>query len=60
MLGSWEGNPLDIYASPVTGLDADRVTIYGQGEIDCSGDKGTLVAGTEEEVCRFPPAGGFF
>lgn len=59
VLGSWEGNPLDIYASPVTGLDADRVTIYGQGEIDCSGDKGPWWQEPKKKFAAFRPRGIF-
>jgi len=39
-LGSWEGNPLDMYAAMITGVNAEDVVIYGQGVLDGQGDKG--------------------
>lgn len=33
-LGSWEGNPLDCFASIITGINVSNVKIIGQGTID--------------------------
>ena len=33
-LGSWEGNPLDCFASIITGIHVENVKIIGQGIID--------------------------
>ena len=33
-LGSWEGNPLDCFASIITGINVENVSIIGQGVID--------------------------
>lgn len=33
-LGSWEGNPLDCFASIITGINVSNVKIIGQGVID--------------------------
>ena len=33
-LGSWEGNPLDIFASIITGINVENVKIIGEGIID--------------------------
>lgn len=33
-LGTWEGNPLDMFGSLLTGVDVKDVTIYGQGIAD--------------------------
>ncbi len=33
-LGTWEGNPLPMFAGIVTGLNVSDVTIYGQGTIN--------------------------
>ena len=33
-LGSWEGNPLPMFASIICGIDVRNVSIYGEGEID--------------------------
>ncbi len=33
-LGTWEGNPLKMFAGIITCLDAENVTIYGEGTIN--------------------------
>lgn len=33
-LGTWEGNPLDCFASVITGINVENVEIYGQGIMD--------------------------
>lgn len=33
-LGTWEGNPLPMFAGIVTGINANNITIYGEGIID--------------------------
>ena len=33
-LGTWEGNPLDMFGSLFTGVDVKDVVIYGQGIAD--------------------------
>lgn len=33
-LGTWEGNPLDCYASLITGINVSNVSIIGEGVID--------------------------
>ncbi|MBR6071294.1 MAG: glycoside hydrolase family 28 protein [Acholeplasmatales bacterium] len=33
-LGSWEGNPLDTFASIITGINVENVNIIGEGIID--------------------------
>ena len=33
-LGTWEGNPLPMFASILTGIDVSNVNIYGQGTIN--------------------------
>ena len=37
-LGSWEGNPLDSFASIITGINVSNVLIYGEGTIDGQAD----------------------
>ncbi|MCL2216601.1 MAG: glycoside hydrolase family 28 protein [Defluviitaleaceae bacterium] len=37
---SWEGHPLDCYASLIYGKDIENVHIYGEGVIDGNGDIG--------------------
>ncbi len=34
LLGSWEGNPLDMYAAAITGIGVEDVRIIGQGIVD--------------------------
>lgn len=38
-LGSWEGNPLDMFAAFISGYKAEDVVIYGQGVLDGRGDQ---------------------
>ena len=33
-LGTWEGNPLSMYTSIITGIEVENVVIYGKGCID--------------------------
>lgn len=37
-LGSWEGNPLDMMAGIITGIQVEHVVICGEGAIDGGGD----------------------
>lgn len=37
-LGSWEGNPLDIFASIITGIHVENVVICGKGVLDGRAD----------------------
>lgn len=39
-LGSWEGNPLDMYAAFISGKDVEDVVLYGEGVLDGQGDQG--------------------
>lgn len=38
-LGSWEGNPLNMFAGVITGIDVENVTIYGKGTINGNASK---------------------
>lgn len=40
LLGSWEGNPLDAFASLITGIGVEDVKIIGPGVLDGNGQKG--------------------
>ena len=40
LLGSWEGNPLDSFASLITGIGVEDVKIIGPGVLDGNGPKG--------------------
>ena len=39
-LASWEGNPLDCFASLITAIDTENVEIFGRGCINGNADKG--------------------
>ena len=39
-LGTWEGNPLPMYAGIITGIDVENVNLYGEGSINgCANDE---------------------
>ena len=38
-LGSWEGNPLDMFAAMITGVEVEDVCVYGPGLLDGQADK---------------------
>lgn len=38
-LGSWEGNPLPMFAGIITGIDVENVLIYGEGAVNGCGSK---------------------
>lgn len=38
-LGSWEGNPLPMFAGIITGIDVENVLIYGEGVVNGCGSK---------------------
>ncbi len=39
LLGTWEGNPLDMYAGVITGIGCEDVLIYGEGTINGAASK---------------------
>lgn len=40
-LGTWEGNPLPMFSSILTGIQVENVLIYGEGVIEGNGSKET-------------------
>ena len=40
LLGSWEGNPLDMFAAALTGIDVSHVRIIGEGIVDGNAQNG--------------------
>lgn len=38
-LGSWEGNPVPQFASQITGINIQNVSIIGEGIIDCNAEE---------------------
>ncbi len=39
-LGTWEGNPLDMFASLLTGIEIENVNIIGEGTLDANAQNG--------------------
>ena len=48
-LGTWEGNPLDMFASIITGINVSNVVITGGGTLDGNGSHDNWWAGTGRE-----------
>lgn len=48
-LGTWEGNPLDMFASIITGIHVSNVVIMGEGTIDGNASKENWWSGTGRE-----------
>ncbi len=59
IIGSWEGNPLDIYTSLITGLNVENVNIFGKGIIDSSGNLGPWWTKPKKRFGAFRPRGIF-
>lgn len=38
-LGTWEGNPLDMFAAMITGISVEDVSIYGEGTLNGQADQ---------------------
>ena len=56
-LGTWEGNPLPMFAGIITGLDVENVLIYGRDKWQCF--KRKLVEKSESHGRSIPPASVF-
>jgi polygalacturonase len=48
-LGTWEGNPLNMFASIITGINVSNVVITGEGIIDGNASKENWWSGTGRE-----------
>lgn len=59
VLGTWEGNPLEMYTSMITGINVQRVMIFGEGEIDCSGHLGPWWKNHKKKFAAYRPRGIF-
>lgn len=51
-LGSWEGNPLNIYSGIICGINVEDVVIYGQGTINGNASKADWWGRRYKEVFR--------
>lgn len=58
-LGSWEGNPLDTFASIITGINIENVNIIGEGIIDANAQNGDWWDQPKKRNIAFRPRGMF-
>lgn len=58
-LGSWEGNPLDCFASIITGVNVENVKIIGQGIIDGNAQNGDWWKDVKKRKIAWRPRGLF-
>lgn len=58
-LGSWEGNPLDCFASILTGINVENVKIIGKGIIDGNAQNGDWWIDVRKKRIAWRPRGVF-
>ncbi len=58
--GSWEGNPLDSFASLITGIFVHDVDIVGRGSINGNGDQGDWWQNEKQKRIAWRPRTVFF
>lgn len=58
-LGSWEGNPLDCFASIITGINVENVNIIGKGIINGNADKADWWVDVRTKRIAWRPRGLF-
>ncbi len=58
-LGSWEGNPLDTFASIITGIEVENVNIVGQGIIDGNAQNSDWWVNPRQKRIAWRPRGVF-
>lgn len=58
-LGSWEGNPLDCFASIITGIEVSNVNIIGKGIIDGNAQNGDWWVDIRTKRIAWRPRGVF-
>ena len=54
-LGTWEGNPLDSFASLLTGIEVKDVNITGQGIVDANAENGDWWTNVKEKRGAWRP-----
>lgn len=59
ILGTWEGNPANIFTSPIMILNAKNVRIFGEGIIDCSASLGDWWENPKEKRIAYRGRGVF-
>ena len=55
LLGSWEGNPLDCFASALTGIGVEDVALIGPGVVDGRGNEADWWVNPKEKRGAFRP-----
>jgi len=58
-LGSWEGNPLDCFASIITGINVENVNIIGEGVIDGNANNADWWVDVRNKRIAWRPRGVF-
>jgi len=58
-LGSWEGNPLDCFASIITGVNVENVNIIGEGVIDGNANNADWWVDVRNKRIAWRPRGVF-
>ena len=58
-LGTWEGNPLDCFASIITGINVENVNIIGEGIINGNADKADWWVDVRTKRIAWRPRGVF-
>lgn len=58
-LGSWEGNPLDCFASIITGINVENIKIIGKGIIDGNAQNGDWWIDVRKKRGAWRPRGVF-
>ena len=58
-LGSWEGNPLDCFASIITGINVENINIIGEGVIDGNAQNGDWWVDVRTKRIAWRPRGVF-
>ncbi|MDE7094921.1 MAG: glycoside hydrolase family 28 protein, partial [Anaeroplasmataceae bacterium] len=58
-LGSWEGNPLDCFASIITGINVENVKIVGKGIVDGNAQNADWWINVKERRIAWRPRGVF-
>ena len=58
-LGSWEGNPLDCFASIITGINVENVKIIGKGVVDGNAQNGDWWVDVRTKRIAWRPRGVF-
>jgi len=59
ILGTWEGNPLPIYTSLITGINVQNIMFFGEGTLDGNAQNGPWWINPKKKVLAYRPRGIF-